>query len=569
MNNHLIQEQILELRLRNRPLAIQQQEAVRLLYWHRIVPALERLFSELVPSDRVLRIEKLELDLGSVSIKQFEEKLVQQFRDCLKELMPKIQMQSAWASKRISEGAITKFFSDKNAFGFVEPNIYSDTIDGISFSVIPVALSKLRALQFFLKTGIVRMSVAVHSKALNLVEEVLKGQAQDLVKWLQFVDNQKNGVIKKRLLTQFTTQQLMRLLEQGLPPHYRLIQRILNTIAILGKELPVFQQLFSTSFKKEVEQEMLIAALFQQPIFSTTIFNQNIGDGIKKRQEAILFENIFKKALSENVVLTKALATSLKPALPELQTQLPPPIYSIIENFIQHTQSLPDQEDHSLLDAKIVSLPSTVVPRKVATEFSTTEQAIQKPLQSFIPKEMDASLIAVMEEGIFVPNAGLVILAPFLKMWLAAIHLVKNGQFISQKHQEKAVLLTQYLVTGNTFIPEEAILLNKILCGWEIEQPVSTELQINELEQEESQQMLHAVIDYWKSLGKVSIAALQETYLLRNGKLILKNEQWKLVVERKGVDVLMENLPWSIGLVEIAVDAPAIDCRMVIVMNNE
>ena len=53
-----------------------------------------------------------------------------------------------------------------------------------------------------------------------------------------------------------------------------------------------------------------------------------------------------------------------------------------------------------------------------------------------------------------VENAGLVLLWPFLPDLFQRLDLLRGGGFSSEEHQLRAVLLTQYLVTGGAEAPE-------------------------------------------------------------------------------------------------------------------
>jgi hypothetical protein len=46
-----------------------------------------------------------------------------------------------------------------------------------------------------------------------------------------------------------------------------------------------------------------------------------------------------------------------------------------------------------------------------------------------------------------------------------------------------------------------------------------------------------------------SPAAIRETFFERPGKLQRQTEQWKLQVQRKTLDVLVDQAPWSFSLV--------------------
>ena len=155
-----------------------------------------------------------------------------------------------------------------------------------------------------------------------------------------------------------------------------------------------------------------------------------------------------------------------------------------------------------------------------------------------------------LNENIYVKNAGLIILHPFLKPLFEQTNLSEKDLWISKESQQKAILLTQYLITGKTEIFENELVLNKVICGLPIENVVNTKLKISNLEIEKCLSLLEAVLDHWKSLKGSSVETVRETFLQRNGKLLLKNNKQELWVEEKGVDILMDQLPWGIGTIK-------------------
>ena len=156
----------------------------------------------------------------------------------------------------------------------------------------------------------------------------------------------------------------------------------------------------------------------------------------------------------------------------------------------------------------------------------------------------------LFEVNNFVENAGLVILHPFLKLLFEQTNLCENDKWISEESQHKAILLTQFLVNGKTKIFENELVLNKLLCGLPIETVVNTKLILSDFEMEKCTNLLEAVLEYWKPLQGSSVETLQETFLQRNAKLSLQNNNQELWVEEKGVDILLEQLPWGIGTIK-------------------
>ena len=158
-----------------------------------------------------------------------------------------------------------------------------------------------------------------------------------------------------------------------------------------------------------------------------------------------------------------------------------------------------------------------------------------------------------MEENQFyVNNAGLIILWPFLPQYFEQQGFVKEGAFVSQESRNRALYLLQYLVYGSIDFPAHELLLNKMFVGLPLE---SATTPIDAITQEEtalSESLLQAVIANWSALRDTSIEALRETFLQRDGRVDMNQEDFKLTVESKTVDVLLDQLPWGISLFKLS-----------------
>lgn len=157
----------------------------------------------------------------------------------------------------------------------------------------------------------------------------------------------------------------------------------------------------------------------------------------------------------------------------------------------------------------------------------------------------------IVDRSLYLKNAGLVLFHPFLKSLFEQLNWCENEKWLSKTNQHKAILLLHYLITGNQNYFENELILNKILCGFSITEVVNTKLKLSKKELEKANSLLLAVLEYWKILGETSVEALRETFLQREGKIELSNDgSSELWVEQKGVDVLLSDLPWGIGLIK-------------------
>ena len=92
------------------------------------------------------------------------------------------------------------------------------------------------------------------------------------------------------------------------------------------------------------------------------------------------------------------------------------------------------------------------------------------------------------------------------------------------------------------------LLLNKLLCGLPPDYPCPP-MELGQDEQALCEQLLHAVIGNWAIIRNTSIAGLRETFLQRAGRLQWCDGKASLAVQRKTVDVLIQQLPWSISVI--------------------
>jgi hypothetical protein len=153
------------------------------------------------------------------------------------------------------------------------------------------------------------------------------------------------------------------------------------------------------------------------------------------------------------------------------------------------------------------------------------------------------------EDGIYINNAGLVLLHPFLPRFFETLGISKEEEILQP---ERALSLLYYLTTGQTKIPEYELVLPKVLCEFPLLIPVPADFKITENEISEASALLEAVIKHWEVLRNTTPDGLRGTFLLRPGKLSQKEDgDWLLQVESHTFDVLLEHLPWGISMIKL------------------
>lgn len=155
------------------------------------------------------------------------------------------------------------------------------------------------------------------------------------------------------------------------------------------------------------------------------------------------------------------------------------------------------------------------------------------------------------DQTIYVHNAGVVILWPFLSTFFQHLNLIEGHGFIDEDAAGRAPHLLQYLVNGQTGLPEYELFLPKLLCGLEDDQPLHRKIQLTEEEVSMSESLVNGVIEQWNSLKNTSPKGLQESFLQREGVLEYQNNQWTLRVESKSHDLLLDRMPWSVNNIKL------------------
>ncbi len=151
----------------------------------------------------------------------------------------------------------------------------------------------------------------------------------------------------------------------------------------------------------------------------------------------------------------------------------------------------------------------------------------------------------------FVSQVGLVILHPYFNRFLSIFGLVQDGDFANIQARQMGIHLMHYMATGKVGAYEYELGFEKFLCNWPVNMPVERNVEIPQGMLDEADDMLRAVITHWAALKNTSILGLREAFLQRNGKLVMSEETSLLIVEKKGLDVLLATLPWGICLIKL------------------
>lgn len=145
---------------------------------------------------------------------------------------------------------------------------------------------------------------------------------------------------------------------------------------------------------------------------------------------------------------------------------------------------------------------------------------------------------------VYIANAGLMILAPFLPDFFNRCRLLRNNRL---QDSDKAVALLRYLVYGDTDYREYDVFLEKLLCGRPPGETLHVLTRLPKRDRQKADELLTDVIGHWSALKNTTVDGLREGFLQRAGKLERRYDAWHLHPEQKAHDVLLKLLPWSFG----------------------
>ncbi|MBA4408101.1 MAG: contractile injection system tape measure protein [Bacteroidota bacterium] len=154
-------------------------------------------------------------------------------------------------------------------------------------------------------------------------------------------------------------------------------------------------------------------------------------------------------------------------------------------------------------------------------------------------------------KAVYIQNAGLILLHPFFWNFFTNTQCTDGKSGLLPEKTSLAIHLLHYLATGQEQEMEYKLTFEKFLCGVPLNSPVSRKIKFSDSEKKECNELLKSVIGYWTALKNTSPDGLRQMFLQRDGKLDLHEFPYRLFVERKAQDVLLEKLEWNISIVKL------------------
>jgi len=597
-NTHIIHQQRILIRAANSRDSLELQQAAGQVFWKRILPRLERLFDQHSSPQEVLRIERLEIDLGSCRPGELSEALENRFLEAVALELKRL------AARPTGDPGLQRQSVPESQFG---QWLYFLEHGSLPWSAIPG-----REGRVFEEAPLLETLAAV---------PLLKASLQRLLR--------ERPAARRRLVLQyrdaFVGELAARLADV---PATAFSVPVSAVAAQLPKLYAAHPALFAPAYAEVLQSSALPGQLFWEFVL------RRIARGESAAWEAvfpILMNGFLRPALArrlpvlssapapeqwlrqweETAVATAAriaseqneapLATTRKP-----KTTAPPPADTDSGNApetspqeavrtaaaatnssketdsavkaeaveseavrIEATATKPPQEaDPEPLPvsreelsqaggAEISAEPVvSAAPPADADNFPAEEEPLSADLTEALAAIVRAAPLRpgteTSEEALhYISFAGLVLLHPFFSTLFQTLGYVDGKAFINFGAQVRAVHLLHFLAGGEEQPPEHQLLLPKLFCSLPLNAPIAQDVELTENERTEAIALLEAAIRHWGALGSASPDGLREGFLQREGKLEKMADGRRLTVERKTVDLLLDRLPWGIGMVKL------------------
>lgn len=157
----------------------------------------------------------------------------------------------------------------------------------------------------------------------------------------------------------------------------------------------------------------------------------------------------------------------------------------------------------------------------------------------------------IQDKSLYINNAGLVLVHPFLKPFFINAKLADSKGNLIESKKETAVHVLHYLCTKQEQQLESELVLEKFLCGYPLNKTMQRFIVLSDELKQMAEEVLQSAIAHWKALKNTSPDGLRTGFLQREGKLIIEKSACKIIVERKAQDVLLNKLPWNFHILKL------------------
>lgn len=527
---HVILRQTLELSVPTQadawPL---QQEASRLMGKARAL--IERCCDEFSAPDRLHRIERLELDLGELDAERLEEQLLDRFGAALR------------------RGLAEQIGRQESA------------------ALAPRLASQWELFARFVREGRLPWwadASRPHQPQQSLA--LLLGEAPELLRRL-LPDLAADGRAVRRLAGQFEDRPLADLVALMAPVLADFPLALVRAWLSLPGRLPELPALTTARWRSLVWQTVLTNALRATPLPTSRLdFARQVAMGLA-RVVAVPYPVLARgwaEAASPAEFTAEArdvaLALAAECGLAATPNQSERAALRGTEEVGLHVPTAhagaPSRQEGRENLGVLASGREAPIPQRESTGDFLRPNPVPLAAER-LWEEMAAQAVFSDADAIYLDNAGLVILWPFLARFFERLGFLEETRFRDEATRQRGVMLLQYLASGDAAPPEYLLALNKLLCGMALDEVFELEEPLTDGETTECEHLLEAVIAQVPVLNNMSVQGFRGSFLLRAGLLEIRDGAWLLRVERETHDLVLDRFPWGFQWVKLPwMDAP-------------
>ena len=469
-------------------LASNQQDALSRAHYDYALSHLSEVFDSLSTSDKYIHINRLELDLGIISRKNWQTTFTEQL------------------GKQLTKKLGNEIIRERSNSGPSVNGSENHEVDDIS--LLSIEEREEDIFFFFLQNGYLKWTARKdQSISINdIFEKIIGHKSENFEKQFKYL-LLHSEISLRRFLLQIHPKLQWQWLKKILPAAGEFFKDISALQKPLIKNLGITKSI-SNKIGLWLEKN-LIHYVLQKDIetFSEEEFIKSCSDGFYttfsndlKIPEKVEIPNVFEQ--SENKLL-----------------QLLIPLF---------TQNSNDSDKRNYKDKKTGDLP------------------LKEDGKGYIiiPGED-------LRKGIFITNSGLILLWPYLHALFSEFHLIKESNFKGLKEKTSALFMLHYLATGIRKAEEHELLVPKILTDYDHELAVPADVILEDTVYDECDKLLNTFIKQWAILKSTSPDGLRQTFLQRKALIKTKEDGWHFMFERMGLDVLLDGLPFGISIIKL------------------
>lgn len=598
LQRHLIQKQKLDFDFASEETAASWNKHGATFYYHEVLPVLSQAFDANISGEKWYLIDRLEIDLGAISVADIPHSVSRAVEVKLKEVVAKER--DAGASQRLGKGSLTDDNQSK-----AQRNVSDQvTVRNSREMLLEVFLN-------FLDHGVFKWRTTFES--IEQFEKKIREEIgfETLVGSREFSDRMSLSFIRKRLFYQFSRsftrrifhllfarevgiisafQSLMKLRLTGLSEDAQTMRRIRRVVA----ENIVKRLAIAETDRKENLPAIVIHGLISQ----ITLIAMTGKDGPPASTPHLASPTIISKLLSTDVdvsigddlrryydmvrkiIASSAYFTSRKEVGKSTISEEEDDRYRSSNKekdqasasgnemlSVNLTRASDSDEHNEPQDGK--PTPRIVEGGKTSSQAdkrSFMRNAAEKPHLKI--EGAKAGIEATESQGVssasgishalrqalteyYVDNAGVILTWPYLNQLFTRLSYLSSTEFKDEKAHERAIHLMGYIASDGENYPEYTLTLPKFLTGWPLERPLMKKIKLIKKEKKEADSMLVSLIRNWPILKNTSINGLRSSFFHRDGKLAREDDGWRLTVEQKSYDMLLDYVPYTLSAIKL------------------